>query len=272
MVMQNQSRALRGTLVLFGLASAASVAPACVYDGSVRWTTLAMGVFGKPCRATDDTQRWAGLTLTSSSSRPSTLTNAGAPNHCLDTLERDPIMMGPCGTARFLYNQTNKTIAVIGNGLCIDVNHGTGPAIDFYACHTSTSPDVHHQQFNFDESTSQIHLATNKSLCLSLNRTMLLPYIEPPCIWPSVPPATNPFKNSDLLQGITVLENATAIPGYGADTWYPAEDRHGNLFSGFDDGAVNNVSVGSACTRPPAACRTKKYGFHTGSAVVAGSR
>ena len=34
------------------------------------------------------------------------------------------------------------------------------------------------------------------------------------------------------------------------DTWYPAEDRHGNLYSGFDDGKVQNTSVGSACTRP----------------------
>jgi hypothetical protein len=53
-------------------------------------------------------------------------------------------------------------------------------------------------------------------------------------------------------------------------TWYPAEDRHGDLFSGFDDGAVAGVSVGSACTRPRAKCASGKFGFHTGSSIVSG--
>eukprot|EP01044_Picomonas_judraskeda_P007510 COSAG03_NODE_810_length_5761_cov_6.315613_3_plen_239_part_00 len=97
-------------------------------------------------------------------------------------------------------------------------------------------------------------------------------YIEPPCEWPSRPPAGRvPFPASSSVAGITILENATAIKNYGADTWYPAEDRHGDLFSGFDDGAVLNVSVGSACTRPRPKCASGEYGFHTGSAVVSGS-
>lgn len=78
-------------------------------------------------------------------------------------------------------------------------------------------------------------------------------YVAPPCKWPSILPAQTRTSDippqSTLLKGITLLENATAIPNYGADTWYPAEDRHGNLYSGFDDGKVDNVSVGSACTR-----------------------
>ena len=78
-------------------------------------------------------------------------------------------------------------------------------------------------------------------------------YVAPPCKWPSILPAQTRTSDippqSTLLNGITLLENATAIPNYGADTWYPAEDRHGNLYSGFDDGKVDNVSVGSACTR-----------------------
>lgn len=96
-------------------------------------------------------------------------------------------------------------------------------------------------------------------------------FIAPPCVWPSHPAAGLPFAPSTALLGLTVLENATKIENYGADTWYPAEDRHGNLYSGFDDGMVDQVSVGSACTRPRAKCITGKYGYHTGSAVVSGS-
>ena len=94
--------------------------------------------------------------------------------------------------------------------------------------------------------------------------------IAPPCTWPSSPPAGLPFARSATLAGIEILENATSIPSYGADTWYPAEDRHGDLFSGFDDGAVDGVSVGSACTRAREKCASGKFGFHTGSAVVSG--
>eukprot|EP01079_Euglenida_sp_SAG-EU17-18_P008161 gene8161-1458_t len=91
---------------------------------------------------------------------------------------------------------------------------------------------------------------------------------DPPCTWPSRPPAPVPFPQSDLLKGVKLLENATAIPNYGADTWYPAEGLDGSLYSGFDDGTVDGVNVGSACTRPPPHCLTQ--GFTTGSAVVTG--
>ena len=57
-----------------------------------------------------------------------------------------------------------------------------------------------------------------------------------------------------------MLENVTAIPGFGADTWYPSEDRHGRFFSGFDDGAIGPVTVGSSAPS-----------FLTGTSVVTGA-
>jgi hypothetical protein len=50
---------------------------------------------------------------------------------------------------------------------------------------------------------------------LSVNRTSS--YVQPPCVWPSKPPADVPFQLSSVLRGIIVLENATSIPGYGAE-------------------------------------------------------
>lgn len=104
-------------------------------------------------------------------------------------------------------------------------------------------------------------------MCLALNRTRLpTEFVTPPCVWPSKPPGASsgvaplPFERSVLLRDIMVMEDATPIKGYGADTWYPAEDRDGNLYSGFDDGRVGSVSVGSMGP-----------GFHTGSAIVSGS-
>jgi len=59
---------------------------------------------------------------------------------------------------------------------------------------------------------------------------------------------------------MSVLEDAIPIPGYGADTFYPTEDRMGRLYSGYDDGGVGDTSVNSftpSCT--------------TGSAIVTGA-
>lgn len=110
-----------------------------------------------------------------------------------------------------------------------------------------------------------LRVVANASMCLCLNRTRLPPeYIKPPCVWPSKPPGANasgvPFQQSPLLSDIMVMEDATPINGYGADTWYPAQDKAGNLYSGFDDGRIGTVSVGSMGP-----------GFHTGSAIVRGS-
>jgi hypothetical protein len=80
-------------------------------------------------------------------------------------------------------------------------------------------------------------------MCLSLNRTKINPYIRPPCVWPSRAPPSSPFPipTSATLGRIVVLENATAIPGYGADTWYPFEGADGSMYSGFDDGDVGTI-------------------------------
>jgi hypothetical protein len=40
---------------------------------------------------------------------------------------------------------------------------------------------------------------------------------------------------------VVLLENATAIPNFGADTFYPAEDRFGQFVTGFDDGGILGV-------------------------------
>ena len=203
-------------------------ATACVYEGPVRWTADATGLFVKACKAEDATQRWSGDTLLTAKT-PSTLTNAGAPaGMCLGTAAQDPVQMAAPATCSstpplFIYNHTNHTIALTvpgaGLGLCLDVNHGTGPDVDLYDCHASTNPDLPHQEFIYDNSTGQLRTALNASVCLALNRTKIMPYITPPCTWPSNAPAGVPFPSSDLLRGVTVLEDATPIAGYGADTW-----------------------------------------------------
>ena len=54
--------------------------------------------------------------------------------------------------------------------------------------------------------------------CCGAACRMLLAWAAAPCTWPSEPaaPYPSPFASSTLLDGITVLENATAIPHYGA--------------------------------------------------------
>lgn len=273
-------------------ASLAAAPPPCEYGEAIKYTAEATSVFVKPCSVSDATQRWAGDTLRQSGTY-STLTNAGSlEGACLGTSTQDPVSMDNGCDTQFFYNHSNRSIAVVEStgklrprwrnqhashwqpseavGSCLDVNHGHGPDVQFYACHDGTSGDLQHQQFMYEPESGQLRNAGNTSLCLALNRTKILPYITPPCTWPNRPAAGLPFEQSTILRGITVLENATAIKNYGADTWYPAEDRHGNLYSGFDDGAVDGVSVGSACTRVRSKCASGKFGFKTGSAVVRG--
>lgn len=64
-----------------------------------------------------------------------------------------------------------------------------------------------------------------------------------------------------LVCGCSLLP-PQAIPNFGADTFYPAEDRHGNFMSGFDDGGILAVSVNSASP--------SGRGSTTGSAIVSG--
>ena len=208
-------------------------------------------------------QKWSGTTLTKPGSGPSALTNEGK---CVTSAVADPVEVATdCAhdTTRWSFNANGSlsiaveaagTPAGKGVGACLDVNHGQGPDIDLYTCHSATSPDASHQLWKFDNASMLLRTSASKGMCLARNWTLLKPYISPPCVWPSVPPLGLPFARSTKLRGVTVLENATAIVNYGADTWYPAEDGDGNLFSGFDDGAVDGVAVGSACTRPRAKC------------------
>ena len=141
--------------------------------------------------------------------------------------------------------------------------HFTFTHVHFHAHATGTPPRVQERrQFDWEPRTSQLRSVFEPTLCLTLNRSKILTYIEPPCVWPSLPPPDDqPWTGpSPLLQGITILENVTAIPGYDADTWYPTQDRDGKLYSGFDDGVVGAVTVGSSA---PA--------FLTGTAVVSGA-
>ena len=82
--------------------------------------------------------------------------------------------------------------------LCLDVNHGSGPDIDFYVCHAAASPDVAHQQFYYIHATRQLQ-AANTSLCLALNRTKLLPYINPPWCGPPPPDRNTGFSRYLML-------------------------------------------------------------------------
>ena len=96
----------------------------------------------------------------------------------------------------------------------------------------------------YDASTKALHyLGPAPNMCLSLNRTKINPYVRPPCVWPSRAPPSSPFPipASPTLGRIVVLENATVIPGYGADTWYPFEGKDGSMYSGFDDGGVGTI-------------------------------
>ena len=248
----------------------AAAARACDYNPGVAWTALALGLHVMPCNRTDPTQQWAGGTLTGSGA--SALRSAGAPGYCLSGDVADPVTMAACtntapGTL-FEYNHTARTLGVAGAGdRCLNVNHDTGPDINFERCPVSGVSPIRVQQrrqFDWLPATRQLRSVFETGLCLALNRSKILTYIEPPCVWPSVPPgggAGVPWAGaSSLLAGITVLENVTTIPGYAADTWYPAEDRHGRLWSGFDDGVVGAVTAGSSAPS-----------FMTGTSVVTGA-
>jgi len=255
-------------------------APPCDYGELPHWSTDAISLVVLPCNASSSMQQWGGATLTKPGSGLSALTQESL---CVTSASANPVeVVKDCAhdATRFLFSANGSlsiavaaagTAAGKGVGACIDVNHGDGPDVDIYSCHGAGSPDASHQLWSYDKTAQTLASRSAKGMCLARNRTLLKPFISPPCVWPSVPPSGLPFARSTKLRGITVLENATSIPSYGADTWYPAEDRHGNLFSGFDDGGVDGVSVGSACTRPRAACADPNgKGFHTGSAVVSG--
>ena len=183
--------------------------------------------------------------------------------------------MAPCSTTGsaaaggvdFVYNHTARTLGVANNTeKCFNINHDTGPDVNFNRCPRAGITPARVQarrQFDWMPHTRQLRSVYEPTLCLTLNRSKILTFVEPPCTWPSIPPSTAtalPWsRQSSVLNGIALLENVTAIPGYYADTWYPVEDRHGKLYSGFDDGVVGAVTVGSSGPS-----------FMTGTSVVTG--
>lgn len=240
----------------------------CNYNAGVQWTELPIGVHVMPCSTTtpmNPFQQWAGDTLTSNTMVASSITNAGTPGYCLGEAQEDPVTMTACkgssgsdGTAtKFMYNHTARTLGVAGNSnKCLNINHDTGPDVNFNRCPRAgiTPPRVQaRRQYDWLPLTSQLRSVFEPMLCLTLNRSKILTFIQPPCVWPSVPPPQPPWNGpSALLKGITILENVTAIPGYGADTWYPAEDRYDAIHPTIDLFQyyfimVSTVSIFSIC-------------------------
>ena len=245
--------------------------PDCDYDAGVQWTALPLGAHVMPCASSNPFQRWAGGTLrvAAGASVASSIANEGTPGYCLGVEHADPVTMAACGSngttgTKFTYNHSSRSLGVAGQNRCLNVNHNTGPDVNFERCPIAgvTPPHVQaRRQFDWLPRTSQLRSVFEPTLCLTLNRSKILTFVQPPCRWPSVPPPQPPWSGaSALLRGITLLENVTAIPGFGADTWYPSQNRSGALISGYDDGGIGSVVVGSSAPS-----------FMTGTSVVTGA-
>jgi hypothetical protein len=121
----------------------------------------------RPCNVSDPYQHWSGAALSSNPARvPSPVSNAGAAA-CLTTTWNDPVTVKPCsgaGDAIFMRNNASCPGAAVGaitlevvkgpgdggyGGRCLDLNHGTGPDVDLWACHQPDHPDCPHQVFDF---------------------------------------------------------------------------------------------------------------------------
>ncbi|KAK7233827.1 hypothetical protein SO694_001000102 [Aureococcus anophagefferens] len=228
---------------------------ACSYDGRVSWDGPKAFLALLPCDATDPHSQWAGATL-SDGAAASEITNGAA---CLSTISDEPArVVSPCDATRWSL-RANQTLAVTaaaagtlvgkGVGACLDLRGGGGPTVELWTCHPAGDADAPNQQWTY-EADGTIRSPKNPGKCVTLNRTAMNPYVATPCAWPNKPPSTAPPR-SDALRGVALLEDATPIPLYGADTFYPAEDRDGNFYSGFDDGGLggggtSSVSVSSS--------------------------
>jgi len=146
-----------------------------------------------------------------------------------------------------------------GVGACLDIYGGAGPVVDMWSCHEADSKDYVHQQFTYDSDSGVIAPKSDElaGLCLSLNSTMLYPYIQTPCIYPNTPPPSSPIPQSSSFSRVLIPENVTQIMNYGADTFYPTISSSGVMYSGYDDGGVEDAGVNSAAPD-----------FQTGSAKV----
>lgn len=157
-----------------------------------------------------------------------------------------------------------------GIGACIDIMGGAGPAVDIWTCHPAGDRDAPNQQLMYN-ATDQTLRSPHPALagkCFLLNSTAMNPYVSTPCAWPNQSPPLPPgLAQSTALSGVTVLENATVIPYYGADTFYPAPDRHGRFMSGFDDGGLGGGGTSSVSV---SSSSPTGFGSTTGSAIVSG--
>ena len=298
--------------------------PQCQYDRPVVLSVDRRYLYMAKCNANDLAQQWHGDTLTSSSRSKNqnkknknsiNATNAAKntastiwngfwkASSCLSTSLNEPMSIAtPCDGALFLYNATNQTVSVVqespgtirgkGEGTCMDIDGGSRcNVIDLWSCHPSTNKDYTHQQWSYDIKTYSLKSMNTcgSELCLSLNQTLLAPYVATPCVWPNLlpnaaiasttttdsittsttsTPNTNvnigpPMQSLLFNRGLAIIDNITTIPEYGADTFYPSEGLNGNLYSGFDDGGIQGVSVTSFST--------DGKGTTTGSAIVTGA-
>ncbi len=63
----------------------------------------------------------------------------------------------------------------------------------------------------------------------------------PSCkVWPSEPPAGNPFPTSSQLTGVCFTGRRNHLDA--GDTWYPSWASNGNLYSPWTDGGIGDVS------------------------------
>ena len=256
------------------LACAAAFSP-CAYDGRVSWDGPRAFLALLPCDASDPHAQWAGETL-SDGAASSAITNV-ATGECLSTISDEPArVVGPCDGTRWSL-RANATIAVAaaapgtitgkGVGACLDLRGGGGPTVETWTCHPAGDKDAPNQRWTFGKDGT-LRSPNDASKCVVLNRTAMNPYVETPCAWPNAPPSTGaPVKQSETFRGIALLEDARAIPRFGADTFYPAEDRRGRFMTGFDDGGLGgggSSSVSVSSSSPTG------FGSTTGSAIVSG--
>jgi len=153
------------------------------------------------CNSSDPFQQWEGTTFTDGKAGP--IQNAATGN-CLTSMACNPVLLGACSgptSASWIWNDTNHTLAVAGGGSvapgncashgrggCLDLNRGTGPDIDIWACHGTDNGDYVNQRFLYNETTRLIqpepqrysskasqHQQAAAPRCLTVSRTAPLP-------------------------------------------------------------------------------------------------
>lgn len=119
------------------------------------------------CDASDPYQQWHSSAFTEASdsndsdSTGYTVMNGGS-GMCLSTNSQDPITVEPCASTDemlFVYDtnalQLRTPAADAANSKCVDLNHGTGPDLDLWQCHTDGDMDFAHQRFEYKPVSTQ---------------------------------------------------------------------------------------------------------------------